>query len=65
MPDLRLAIGGLFVLIGTLLVGYGLASPVLTAVGRAQVNLNVCWGSLMGLFGLCMLLLALKKNGGG
>lgn len=65
MLDLRLPIGWLFVIFGTLLTVYGFAVPVQTAVGAQQINLNLVWGSLMGVFGLCMCLLAYKTPSSG
>lgn len=62
MLDLRLPIGWLFLIIGTILVGYGFVSPFPTNVGGIQVNLNLTWGALMGVFGLCMCLLAYRNH---
>lgn len=58
MFDLRLAIGWFFLLNALTLVATGLVQPVATTVGTNSVNLNLCWGVVMGLFGLLMLLLA-------
>ncbi|MBY0547753.1 MAG: hypothetical protein K2W95_10695 [Candidatus Obscuribacterales bacterium] len=58
MFDLRLAIGWFFLLNALTLVATGLLQPVATTVGTQTVNLNLCWGSVMGVFGLLMLLLA-------
>ena len=54
MLDLRSPIGWLFIIIGTLLVGAGYLHPVSSRCGDLTVNLNLAWGSLMGLFGLAM-----------
>lgn len=66
MLDLRSPIGWLFVIFGTMLVIFGYASPETTKVGESTINLNITWGSVMGLFGLVMVLLAKTgaKNSG-
>ncbi len=58
MLDLRLPIGWLFIIFGTMIVIFGYASPTTTPVGESSINLNITWGSVMGLFGLIMVLLA-------
>lgn len=58
MFDLRVIIGWFFLLNALTLVGTGLLQPVATTVGTQSVNLNLCWGAVMGVFGLLMLLLA-------
>jgi divalent metal cation (Fe/Co/Zn/Cd) transporter len=52
MPiDVRLPISGLFVAVGVLLVGYGVAwEGVRTMAG----HLNAVWGTVMLLFGLVL-----------
>ena len=62
MLDLRLPIGWLFIILGTLLTIYGFAQPVATLIGTQPVNLNLTWGALMGVFGLCMCLLAYRDR---
>lgn len=58
--DVRLPIGGLFSVLGVLLVGYGVATR-----GDAQryarsldVNINLWWGLAMLAFGAFMLVMA-------
>jgi hypothetical protein len=69
--DIRLPIGGLFVVLGLLLAGYGVATN-----GDAEryarsmaVNINLWWGLVMLVFGALLLLLARRssrrKAGGG
>ncbi len=65
MLDLRLPIGWLFIIIGTLIAVYGFAVPVQTVISGSPINLNISWGALMGLFGLCMCLIALKGRDAG
>jgi len=62
MLDLRMPIGCLFLIIGTILLTWGCAHPVLTPCGGLQVNLNATWGSVMGTFGLLMSLLAWREK---
>lgn len=58
--DVRYPIGGLFVVIGGLLAGYGVATagdPTLY-VRTGGLNINLAWGSVMALFGALCLVLA-------
>ncbi|MDR3613933.1 MAG: hypothetical protein P4L53_10210 [Candidatus Obscuribacterales bacterium] len=61
MLDVRVPIGWLFIVYGALLVAWALYKPVLTnlSVGH-DIDLNLVWGSLMGVFGLMMKLLSLR-----
>jgi hypothetical protein len=57
--DIRAPIGGLFTLLGVLLVGYGLvAGSPSAATGAPETNVNLWWGLVMMVFGILMLLLA-------
>lgn len=60
--DLRLPIGGLFVVLGALLGGYGLATNGDAIMyGRSTgVNVNLWWGAVMLVTGVLFLLLALR-----
>lgn len=62
MLDLRAPIGWLFILIGSILTVYGFIVPAKVDFAGQAVNLNMTWGSLMGLFGLCMSLLAFRDQ---
>jgi hypothetical protein len=54
--DIRLPIGGLFGLIGLLLVVYGIATGNSSIYERSLgVNVNFWWGSAMLIFGAAML----------
>ena len=57
--DIRAPIGGLFTLLGLLLVGYGLlggnGNP---ASASTNPSVNLWWGLVMLAFGIVMLLLA-------
>lgn len=58
--DLRLPIGGLFVTLGIMLAGYGLATSGNAEMYRksADININLVWGVVMLLTGVIFLVLA-------
>lgn len=58
--DLRLPIGGLFVVLGVMLAGYGLATAGNTEmyVKSGGMNINLTWGVVMFATGLIFLFLA-------
>jgi hypothetical protein len=62
--DLRYPIGGLFVLLGVILAGYGVATAGDDAMyARATgVNVNLWWGLIMAGFGALMLGLARRAS---
>ena len=64
--DIRWPIGLMFSLIGILLAGYGLANRVasITKIDGQEININLKWGIVLLVFGVFMLLGALrgKKN---
>jgi hypothetical protein len=63
MLDVRVPIGWLFIVYGVLLVGWALYKPVLTNLSPGQdIDLNLIWGGLMGVFGLCMKLLSMRDS---
>ena len=58
--DIRAPIGGLFTLLGEMLVGYDLlagSSATATAAGQST-GVNLWWGAVMVVFGLVMLFLS-------
>ena len=62
--DIRAPIGGLFTLLGVMLVGYGLvAGSPNAASGVQETNVNVWWGAVMVVFGVLMLVLARRAMG--
>jgi len=65
--DVRLPMGLLFLILGVILIAYGLAAdPAIYAKHSLGQNVNVTWGALFALFGAAMLTLALrarKKSG--
>ena len=62
--DLRLPIGGLFVMLGVLLMGYGLITAGNTAqyIPSGGLNINLWWGLVMLVTGALFLLLARRGN---
>jgi len=58
--DLRLPIGGLFVVLGVMLAGYGLVTSGNTEmyVKSGGININLIWGIVMLITGAIFLLLA-------
>jgi membrane-bound ClpP family serine protease len=67
--DIRIPIGGMFTIIGLILVVFGLTTlgdPIYQAHSLG-VNVNLWWGLAMTLFGLAMLFFGLRAAppGGG
>jgi hypothetical protein len=62
--DLRIAIGGLFTVYGVLLALYGLLGDKAQYARSLGVNVNLVWGVVLLVFGLCMLLIRarVRKN---
>ena len=62
--DLRLPIGGLFTVLGVLLVAYGVATGGDAAMYQRSLgrNVNVSWGAVMAAFGVLFLLLARRAG---
>ena len=60
--DVRLPIGGLFAILGILLVGYGIAThgDATIYAPSLMLNINLWWGIVMLVFGLLMLLLSAR-----
>jgi hypothetical protein len=52
--DIRLPLGLLFVLVGLLLAGYGLASDPAIYQRSLHININLWWGAVLLVFGLVM-----------
>ena len=62
MLDLRLPIGYFFIINSVLLIGTGLAQPHDVIVAGQMFNLDVVWGTVMGIFGLLMAGFALRAK---
>jgi len=61
--DLRLPIGLMFSLFGAILTVYGLISGPEIYERSLGINVNLWWGGGLLVFGLVMLLFALRKGG--
>ena len=63
--DVRIPLGLLFLLLGLILVGYGLTSdPAIYVQHSLGQNVNVFWGTIFVLFGAAMLLLTRRNKSG-
>ena len=62
--DLRYPIGGLFTLLGVILMAYGVATAGNTAMYEraTAVNVNLWWGLVMLVFGVLMLAMARRAS---
>lgn len=60
--DIRWPIGLMFTLIGVLLTGYGAVNRAasLTHAGGVELNINLRWGFVLLVFGVLMLLGAIR-----
>ena len=60
--DIRLPMGLLFLILGVILVAYGLFSdPAIYAQHSLGQNVNLVWGVIFALFGGVMLFLSRRK----
>jgi hypothetical protein len=63
MLDIRYPIGGMFLVLGLILVVFGLvADAAIYRIHSLGVNVNVGWGCALLVFGGCMLTLALRAR---
>lgn len=53
--DIRLPLGGLFVVLGLLLAGYGLTADKAVFAVSLGINIDLIWGAVMTVFGAGML----------
>jgi len=62
--DLRYPLGGLFIALGLILTGYGLATRGnLEIYARStSVNINLWWGIIMLVFGVLLVMLARRAR---
>ena len=60
--DVRWPIGGMFLLIGMLLVIYGMVSNPALYERSLGINVNLWWGLVLLVFGLVMLALAYRAT---
>lgn len=61
--DVRLPMGLLFLILGIILTGYGLASDSAIYQRSLGQNLNLHWGIVFVIFGAVVLFLARRKKG--
>jgi hypothetical protein len=63
MLDIRIPIGGMFVILGVILAVFGLFSdPAMYEKHSLGINVNLIWGCVMTVFGLLMLFLAYRAK---
>ena len=60
--DIRFPIGGMFSIIGAILVVYGLVSDDVIYQRSLGINVNLWWGLVLLAFGLVMLGLAVRAG---
>ncbi len=61
--DLRLPLGLIFTIFGLLLTGYGLMSDAAIYQKSLGLNVNLGWGAVLLVFGVAMLVFALRARG--
>jgi hypothetical protein len=62
--DVRIPLGLLFLILGIILVVFGLTSdPAIYAQHSLGQNVNVFWGAIFAVFGAAMLLLTRRRSG--
>jgi hypothetical protein len=62
--DVRFPIGGMFTIIGAMLVIYGLVSPAAVYERSLGINVNLWWGLVLLVFGVVMFRFAVRASGG-
>ncbi len=63
MLDIRFPIGGMFIILGAILVVFGwFSDPRLYEVHSLGININLGWGCVILAFGLFMLLMAWRAR---
>jgi hypothetical protein len=62
--DIRLPMGLMFLIIGLVIVGYGMTTmgDPMYAEHSLGINVNLWWGGVLVLFGLLMLALVMKDK---
>ena len=61
--DVRIPMGWLFLILGIILVGYGLiADPAIYVKHSLGQNVNLIWGAVFAAFGVVVLLIARRKK---
>ncbi|HET9401326.1 MAG TPA: hypothetical protein VFO34_10270 [Candidatus Acidoferrales bacterium] len=62
MIDIRLPIGGLFALLGIVLIAFGAESDPSRYVKSLGINIDLYWGIVLLIFGAIMLLLGRRRS---
>jgi len=63
MIDIRYPMGGMFTILGVILAAFGLFSdPAIYRVHSLGVNVNLIWGCVLLVFGVCLLVLARRAG---
>jgi hypothetical protein len=62
MMDIRQPMGWFFVIVGALLIGYGLFAHPPAGAARAALTIDAWWGGVLLLFGALMLALARRRR---
>jgi hypothetical protein len=63
MLDIRYPIGGMFIILGAILVVFGLVSdPRLYELHSLGININLGWGCVLAAFGIFMLMMAYRAQ---
>jgi hypothetical protein len=62
--DVRWPIGGMFTIVGTILILYGVFSNPAIYERSLGINVNLWWGIVLLAFGVAMLSLGLRAAGG-
>jgi len=61
--DLRLPMGAMFLLLGAILAAYGTVTRGSAIYQRSDgFDINLAWGGVMAIFGVLMLVLALRSG---
>jgi hypothetical protein len=60
--DIRMPIGWLFVILGSLLAIFGLISDRSIYAQSIGININLVWGIVLLLFGILMLVLSMRSK---
>lgn len=58
--DVRFPIGGMFTIVGAVLVVYGLVTPAALYQRSLGINVNLWWGLVLLVFGVVMLVFAFR-----
>lgn len=60
--DIRIPIGLLFLLLGLLLMGYGVLGDPAIYQRSLGININLSWGTVMAAFGLTMWIFGRRRR---